>query len=184
MYGPVNSTSSAGSMDIEKVFVGTFVWRLPRLQHPSIYLRGPVGGWQLSGVIHVQSGGYFTIVGTTPILSGSRMADYLGGPADLPNPGPDGWFNKAAFAAAPRGRWGTTGAGNLQGPGMQSYNLNVQEFFNLRERTTLRVRVDFINAFNNVNFQAPAATITSGGFGTVTSAYPARNIQLGMKLEF
>lgn len=105
MYGPVNSTSSAGSMDIEKVFVGTFVWRLPTLQHQSMYLRGPIGGWQLSV-------GYFTIVGTTPILSGSRMADYIGGPADLPDPGPNGWFNPAAFAAAPQGRWGTTGAGD------------------------------------------------------------------------
>jgi len=184
MYGPVNSTSSAGSMDIEKVFVGTFVWRLPKLRHQNMYLRGPIGGWQLSGVLHVQSGPYFTVVGSTPILSGNRMADYLGGPVQPPNPGPDGWFNKVAYAAAPQGRWGTTGAGNVQGPGLQSYNLNVQKFFDLREKMTLRLRVDFVNAFNNVSFQAPSATITSSSFGTVTAAHPSRAIQLGMKLQF
>ena len=44
--------------------------------------------------------------------------------------------------------------------------------------------MDFVNAFNHTNFQAPAATITSSSFGTITSAYPARNIQLGMKFAF
>ena len=183
MYGPVNSTSSAGSMDIEKVFVGTFVWRMPVLQHRSMFIRGPIGGWQLSGVTHLQSGPYLTVVGSTSIL-GTRMADYNGGPVLLPNPGPNGWFNPAAFTAAPQGRWGTSGAGNAQGPGMQIYNLSLQKMFNLREHMNVRLRVDFVNAFNHTNFQAPSATITNASFGTITSAYPARNIQLGMKFAF
>jgi len=183
MYGPLYSTSSAGSMDIEKVFVGTFVWRLPELKQQPAYIRGPIGGWQLSGVTHLQSGPYLTVTGSTPIL-GTRMADYLGGPVLLPDPGPNGWINPAAFAAAPQGRWGTTGAGNVQGPGMQIYNLSVQKLFQIKERLTLRFRTDFINAFNHTNFQMPATTITSSNFGTISSAYPARNIQFGMKLQF
>jgi hypothetical protein len=183
MYGPVNSTSSGGSMDIEKVFVGTFVWRMPRLQHHSLFVRGPIGGWQLSGVTHLQSGPYLTVVGSTSIL-GTRMADYNGGPVLLPNPGPNGWFNPAAFSAAPQGRWGTTGAGNAQGPGMQIYNLSMQKIFDIREHMNVRLRVDFVNAFNHANFQAPSATITNASFGTITSAYPARAIQLGMKFAF
>jgi hypothetical protein len=183
MYGPAYSTSSAGSMDIEKVFVGTFVWRMPTLRQQPVYLRGPFGGWQLSGVTHLQSGPYLTVTGSTAIL-GTRMADYLGGPVALPNPGPNGWFNPAAFAAAPQGRWGTTGAGNAQGPGMQIYNLSVQKIFAFHERFNLRFRVDFVNALNHTNFQMPATTITSSNFGTISSAYPARNIQLGMKLTF
>jgi hypothetical protein len=35
-----------------------------------------------------------------------------------------------------------------------------------------------------VNFQAPSTTVTSSGFGTISGAYPPRNIQLGMKLTF
>ena len=102
------------------------------------------------------------------------MADYVGGPVLLSNPGPNGWFNPAAFAAAPQGRWGTTGAGNAQGPGMQIYNLSLQKIFSVRERMNLRFRADFINAFNHTNFQMPATTITSSNFGTISSAYPAR----------
>ena len=45
-------------------------------------------------------------------------------------------------------------------------------------------RADFHNAFNNANYQAPAQTVAAAGFGTISAAYPTRNIQLGMKLMF
>jgi len=112
------------------------------------------------------------------------VADYIGGPAVLPNPGPNGWFNPAAFAVAPQNRWGTAGAGDVEGPGMQIYNLSLTKFFKLTERINLRIRGDFINAFNCVNFQGPDTNISSSSFGTISSAYPPRNIQLGLKLQF
>ncbi len=95
--------------------------------------------------------------GSTAIL-GTRVADYLGGPMLLPNPG----VNDAV---------GTAGPDDVEGPGMQIYNLSLTKFFNIaREgRINLRVRADFVNAFNNVNFQAPATTVTSSGFRTISS---------------
>ena len=54
----------------------------------------------------------------------------------------------------------------------------------LAHNVVLRVRGDFINAFNCVNFQAPSTNISSTAFGTISAAYPSRNIQLGMKLTF
>ena len=69
-------------------------------------------------------------------------------------------------------------------PGMQIYDLSLTKFFALHENIRMRVRADFINAFNNVNFQAPATNISSSNFGTISSAYPPRNVQLGLKLEF
>jgi len=160
------------------------VWYLPGLEGQSRYMRAPFGGWQLSGILHAQTGFYFTVVGSTAIL-GNRVADYLGGPAVLPNPGVNGWINPAAFAAAPQSRWGTSGAGNVEGPGIQTYNLSLTKFFYFDEnRLNLRFRADFLNSMNNVNLQAPALTVTSSGFGTISAAYPPRNIQLGMKLTF
>jgi hypothetical protein len=184
MYGPAFSSNAGSSIDVRHAFVATYIWNLPDLRNQSMLLRTPFGGWQLSAIIHLQSGFYYTVTGST--LIGSRVADYLGGPAVLPNPGPNGWFNPAAFAAAPQGRWGTAGPGDIEGPGMQIYNLSLTKFFYIRPdgRVTLRMRADFLNAFNNVNFQAPATTITTAGFGTISSAYPPRNIQLGLKLTF
>jgi hypothetical protein len=60
------------------------------------------------------------------------------------------------------------------------------KYFNINAdgRIKMRLQADFINAFNQTNFQAPATTITSSGFGTISSAYPSRNIQLGLKFAF
>jgi hypothetical protein len=177
-YGPLT-----GGLDVRHVFVGTFIWNLPELGTMKSYVRVPFGAWQISGIVHLQSGQYFTVTGNSPIVSG-RAADYIGGPAVLPNAGPNGWINPAAFVAAPQGRWGTSGAGNVEGPGMQIYDLSLTKFFALRENIRMRVRADFINAFNNVNFQGPATNVSSSNFGTISSAYPPRNVQLGLKLEF
>lgn len=191
-YGPAYSGNSGSSIDVRHAFVGTFIWYMPALRGSKAYLREPFGGWELSGVIHLQTGFYYTVTGSTSIL-GTRVADYLGGPVLLPNPGANGWVNPAAFYPAPQGRWGTSGFGNVEGPGMQIYNLSVAKFFNLAQKgdhnITLRLRAEFLNAFNNVNFGDPAvsygsATSPTAGFGTISSAYPPRNIQLSLKLAF
>jgi hypothetical protein len=56
--------------------------------------------------------------------------------------------------------------------------------FSLTERFNLRFQADFFNIFNRANFRAPAVVVTSGGFGAITTAGPARNIQFGLKLNF
>jgi hypothetical protein len=48
----------------------------------------------------------------------------------------------------------------------------------------LQFRCDFINAFNHPNFEAPAVNVSNAGFGTISSAYPPRNIQFGLKFLF
>ena len=53
-----------------------------------------------------------------------------------------------------------------------------------REGTTLQFRADFLNAFNNVNFQALNVNRSNSDFGTISSAYPPRNIQFSLRLQF
>lgn len=190
MYGPA-------SFDVRHVFVGTAFVDLPRLQHQKAFIRGPIGGWGLSGVVHAQSGFYYTPVYNNPyILSGSRLANYDGSPTSLLNTSPNklwttsgsaGW-NRAAFRNIPLvyDLWGTAGPGTLEGPGMQIYNISLTKNFLISEsrRINLRVRGDFVNAFNHANFQGPQANASDSSFGTVTAAYPPRVIQLGMRLTF
>ncbi|SRR5579884_825372 len=177
MYGPL-------SYDARHVFTGTFVWSLPRLKDQPAYVRSVAGNWQSSGVIHLQTGFPLNVTGNTPIL-GNRQADYIGGSALLPNPGANGWINPAVYAPAPQGAFGTAGAGDVRGPGLQTYDLFVARLFPLwHEGTSLGFRADFLNAFNNVNFQAPTTNVSNTGFGTITSAYPPRNIQLSLRLLF
>jgi hypothetical protein len=175
-YGPLD-------FDVRHVFVGTVIYDLPRLKGRSPLLVQPFGGWQISGVSHLQSGFHQAVTGAASPVTG-RLADYVGGSTMLPNPGPDGWYNKAAFATAPYNRPGTSGAGTVVGPGMQLYNLSLSKSFYVRERVSLRYRADFINAFNHANFQTPNVDRTSSNFGTISNVYAPRNIQMGLQLRF
>jgi hypothetical protein len=141
-----------------------------------------LSGWEVSGITRYQSGAYFTVTGNTAI--GTRRADYVGGPVLLADPGPNGWINPAAFAAAPATRRGNSGVGNVQGPNLQTWDFSMRKQFRISERFNLRFQADMFNAFNHTNFRAPSTVITTGGFGTITTAGPARNIQFGLKLNF
>jgi hypothetical protein len=175
-YGPT-------SFDRRHAFVGTFTWELPKLRQAMAVVRGVAGGWQMSGVIRLQTGPYSTVTGSTS--TGTRRADYLGGNIYAQSgQNVNNWLNKAAFAAAPAGNWGTSGINIVEAPGLQSYDLSVAKHFNVTERMTLRLQGDFFNAFNVANFSGLNTTITSSAYGTLSSAYPPRQIQLALKLAF
>ena len=187
-YGPA-------TFDIRHAFVGTAFLDLPKLRHQKAYIRGPIGGWGLSGVVHLQSGFHYTpVANNASILSGSRLANYNGLPTSLPNTSANsdwtttssaGW-NRAAFSAPLYYLWGTAGPGTLEGPGMQTFNLSLSKTFSVNESRgiSLRVRADFINALNHPYFQGPQVNSSDSTFGTVSAAYPPRNIQLGLRLTF
>jgi hypothetical protein len=175
-YGPT-------SFDRRHAFVGTFVWSLPKLANLNMYVKTIAGSWQLSGIIRLQSGQYFTPTASTAI--GTRRAEYLGGPVlATSNRGPNNWINTAAFGPAPAGAYGNAGVGIIEGPGLQTYNLSLGKHFAIKERYDLRFQADFFNAFNVSNFNTLGVVQTTAGFGTLTAAYPARNIQFGFRLSF
>jgi hypothetical protein len=181
---PFNRHSNYGlaTFDRRQIFVTTYDYQLPWFSKLKGVGGAVLSGWEVSGITRYQSGAYFTITGNTAI--GTRRADYLGGPVLLADAGPNGWINPAAFAAAPATRRGNSGVGNVQGPNLQTWDFSMRKQFRLSERFNLRFQADMFNAFNRTNFRAPSTVITTGGFGTITTAGPARNIQFGLKLNF
>jgi len=176
-YGPL-------SFDRRHAFIATYVFFLPKLNSWNPVLRTALGSWQLNGIIRLQTGQYYTISGTTSI--GTRRADYVGGPTltDAADRTINNWINKAAFTPAPNDRFGNTGPGNVEGPGLQSYDLSVAKNFRPHEGVNLRFQTDFFNAFNVANFNGLDTNVSDKAFGTLSSAYPPRNMQMQLKLTF
>ena len=92
-------------------------------------------------------------------------------------------FNPAAFEAPSIGTFGNSGRNIVRGDGFQSFDLSIFKRTALTERIALEVRGEFINAFNQVNFQGPDVNLTSSPGAFRASAQP-RIVQLGAKLVF
>lgn len=176
-YGPA-------TFDRRHIFAATYTYTLPALAHANGFTRAVFGGYELSGITRLQSGAYFTVVGNTS--TGSRRADYLGGPVLLPNGerGQGAWINRAAFQAAPDTRRGTAGVGTVQGPGSQVWDFSFRRRVGLTEKVKLQLQADVFNAFNRTNFRDLEVNLANGGFGTLTAAGSPRTIQLGLKFTF
>lgn len=48
----------------------------------------------------------------------------------------------------------------------------------------LELRLEAFNFLNRANFRAPNGNRSAGGFGTITSTYDPRQLQLGAKITF
>lgn len=150
-----------------------------------------LGGWEVSGIFSARTGLTYTVSSAEcgpncQMGSAERgqRADVVAGQAiALDNPTNFRWFNTAAFrpAATP---YGTAGRGMVYGPGLRNWDFTVAKSFSIRERFRLQFRTEFFNAFNNVNYDAPAMNASAGTFGVITSALPGRSIQLGLKLYY
>ena len=177
-YGPT-------SYDRRHIFVTTYTYRLPALRRSARYVKVPLGGWELSGITRVQTGGYLTPSGSATGVT--RRADYVGGEVELPGDQrtPNRWFNTAAFATASNSALGNAGAGTIQGPGLYVWDVSVRKEVRLGERRRLQFRADSFNIMNHVNFRSlQTSTSSPTTIGSLTGSGPARNLQGGLRLDF
>ena len=78
------------------------------------------------------------------------------------------------------------------GPGFSNTDLGLMKNFNFTESKYLQFRADFLNAFNNVQLGHPNVSYScpygqacsSGAFGLINTAQPARNIQFALKFYY
>ena len=155
-------------------------------------------GWEVSGVTTIQSGIPFSVTNAQSNLDhdGDAGSAGTGGRADaVPgvtpiSPGPNSskltnYLNPAAFALAPRSRYGTLGRNTLRGPGANLWDARISKVTPLRERLQLRFLTEFFNVWNHPAFANPATTLGTATFGVISSTVSnARIIQMALKLEY
>ncbi len=180
-YGPLTN-------DRRHAFVSSFVIQAPDFKGHSFIVRQAVGGWQLSGVARLQSGGYFSVQATSTLGLGTVRADqnysvpiYINNHAGL-----NGYVNKSAFFATPRNvaRFGNSAKGAVLGPGLAQTDATLSKFFPVTERVRVKFQADFFNVLNRTNFSGLNLNASNSNFGTVSGAYPPRQMQLGLKVLF
>ncbi len=160
-----------------------------------------LGGWQVSGITHVQAGfplGIGANNNGASLWGGSQHANLTGAAmkgtgtcgAGTSNPIPVGtkycFFNPAAFAQAPAYTFGNTKRffSNLRAPGYVDEDLGIQKWFNLTEKFRLQFTAQMFNAFNHTNFDAPDTNLGDAlsTMGESNNTQGPRQVQLSLKL--
>ncbi len=169
----------------------SYVWPLPGLAASNRFTRGVLGNWEVNGILSAQSGFPFTVTAGVDESNTTIGADrgVVSGPAKGPgacgNKAPCvSFLNRNSFSLPTVGTFGNTGKNSVFGPNLIDWDMGIFKNFPLREQLKLQFRAEFFNIFNRANFLNPTAAVSSGGFGTITSANDPRIGQLALKLLF
>jgi hypothetical protein len=103
-------------------------------------------------------------------------------PADLRTPSQ--WFNTAAFAVAPQFTIGTASRNPVRGPSYRDVDLALMRRVHVGSRQAIELRVEVFNLLNTPNLGAPNAVLGAANFGTITTAFDPRVVQVALKFSF
>jgi hypothetical protein len=84
----------------------------------------------------------------------------------------------------PVGSDGNMGRNVFRGPAFKDVDFAIVKNTKIRERLSIQFRMDAFNLFNRVNLYNPIGNMGSSQFGQSTAAFPARELQYGLKLIF
>jgi len=184
--------SSTG--DIPNVFVASSTWEIPVGHGHDLNPGGVWGvlanGWQMTGIVLLQSGMPFAITQTTNFNAfagfGVQRPNVVTSP-DLPSNQrtPAHWFNTNAFRVAPQFTLGNASRNPVRGPNYRDADIALIKHTQLREGTDLEFRAEIFNLTNTPAFAQPNGVVGSSAFGTITAtATDPRVTQFGVKLNF
>ncbi len=158
-----------------------------------------LGGWQFNTINYMSSGLPVNLNYSLSTSAGTNVTDlYTYRPSVSGNPvapasnrvktasALNGYLNKATVFVPLTG----SPFGNAQRNMVVSYaffqtDLGLHKAFPLwREGSSFDFRAEAFNVLNKVNYQAPDPNVSDSTFGSITSAYPARQLQFAAKLIF
>jgi len=179
------------SLDVRHVFNASYVWDLPSVRAFGWAGRQILSGWQLNGLLRLQSGTPFDVqAGSDVNLDGNAndRPNLVGNPyLDTSRPRSEliaQYFNPKAFQTPLAGSVGTAGRNLIYGPGYFNWDASFFKNFPVTERHRFQLRGEIFNFTNRVNLGQPNATISSPNAGRILSAGSARIVQFGAKYIF
>jgi len=184
----------------------TLVWDLPIGRGRRILGDAPLaldvllGGWQIAGVNTVTAGDPVTLTYTpaTAFQVSGIQQDFRGANNYRPNvtgevlvPSgsrtPQNYLSRDAVVIPtdPSQPFGNAARNSVRGPRFWGLDLQATKRVPMPwPQGRLELRVEAFNVLNRTNFRAPNGNRSSNAFGTITSTYDPRILQIGMKLTF
>ncbi len=154
-------------------------------------------GWALSGIMILAKGEPVQLMETDDNSLSGTFADTIDIPSYNPGNGPlfinknprsgQPYFNPNYFTFEPLGQVGNAMRRYFVGPGIYNFDLALLKDTKITESMQAQFRAEAFNVFNHAQFNNPSGNINNnfvGGFGYVTSALPARVMQLALKFIF
>ena len=204
LTGPVANFQAADSFNkrLEKdvstgnvphIFSSGFVYELPlglgRARSLSGWQDLLAGGWQLAGIIRLQSGSPIAVTQATNLNAfagyGIQRPNRIADPALPSEERTTGrYFNTAAFGQAPQFAIGNSSRNPVSGPGYRVADVMVGKTFAITERFRMEFRAEAFNVTNTPPLGNPNGSFGNAAFGSITTALDPRVFEFVLKLQF
>ncbi|MEW6734252.1 MAG: carboxypeptidase-like regulatory domain-containing protein [Acidobacteriota bacterium] len=178
------------SFDVRHRFTSAWQYELPFLRQHRWF-----GGFQLAGILTLQTGQPFTVNSSVDVNLDGNLSDRLDTVKGLiisdqgrtrirlaPGTRPVDLIARADMDNPPNGQLGRN---TFRAAGIAALDLALIKRFVLSERQAVALRMEVFNAFNRTHFGTPIRVLESPGFGSsVNTALPARTFQLAVRYSF
>jgi hypothetical protein len=192
--------------DVKLLNVSSIVYDLPfgkgrqYASHLNPVIDAILSGWELNTINTANTGLPINVdynpSSTNDVTGISQSADYRGVALERPNVTGSAvsqskaqstltYFAGDTFTTPPASApFGNLGRNAFRMPNFEQWDLGVFKNFALHEQIRLQFRSEFFNVLNHTNFANPNNVSTSAAFGTITAAFPPRQIQFALKVLF
>jgi hypothetical protein len=187
----VNGCERARSgFDTRQRFVVSGLYELP-FGGPGARLRNLlIGGWQLGGILTLESGlpetpGAGSDVANVGVGHGNRpdatgIDPNLGGRRSV-----DRFFNTDAFRIQDIYTFGNAGRNVIEGPGIINADVSLLKNFHVSESKRFELRAEGFNIANHPIFGFPTANLRSAAYGKLTGTrIDSRQVQFALRFVF
>ncbi len=197
-FNPGAGERGLSDFDTRHRLIWNYTYQIPTPRGPAPAIKMLGGGWQVGGILTLQTGQPFSILtgsNNSSIGLGTDRPDLIGNP----NTGPrtvQQFFNTSAFQLNRVLTVGNSGRNIVEGPGFHDFDLSLIKNTAVHENTNLQFRAEFFNFTNHPNFGLPSHVMGAANFGALFQTADVaqgnvglgsggpRLIQFGLKLIF
>jgi outer membrane receptor protein involved in Fe transport len=201
IQNPYNLQADEGpaATDLPNIFSAAWVYELPfgkgrKLSSDNGVVNALLGGWNLNGVLSLNSGTPFD-VGSGKDIAQTGNYNYgngygyeranRAGPLYPSSKAPAEWINVASFQTPALGTFGNLPRNSLRSDWYKNLDLSIFRQFPITERFRMEFRFETFNLTNTPVWAIPVSSLESPNFGAVTrTANTPRQLQFALKLYF